>query len=526
VREIFDLNVCEASALAGAIVEYQEGVVSQPQAALPAPPPKSAEIVAATKSALRPVSIRSLTKDARLTSSDAMVEHLMNLFAKLTVSPKHTRQSELSSHTPSSQAKSLKSELRVLGTFFKLENGSGNCFLSADDRQSLPSQQSLRHERFLVGPMMSIIRRKLTGLLSPDCVLVNCEEYGWIPQRSASRVCEFICPDLLVAPLCAMEMKPAYNNAPCQNELYGVLKSFSLRRCVAMVMDGKVVITDEGLGNFKKYLEHLSCADGYGELEMKGFMFDAERGVMMKAFGGHIMEIREFGFNEPGGEEYFRQFFSNCQGKDEFFRQAAHVCFGDQLDIIGQGAIGRVFERRDGAVAKVVYGEDNVIKLQREYDYLTNLAIHPSYQQFSNFVAHALPNSFCVFEDATIGVFSMTPIGKPMKSIDDFRKKDVIAILRILFLLHSNHIFHGDARFQNVVKQNNNFVWVDFALAHTTPGGWVYAEKDVKAFLQSIDLYYSNSQLVDQYMKALTHQCQDINELLNSGLNMDDHQGK
>jgi len=41
VREIFDLNVCEASALAGAIVEYQEGVVSQPQAALPAPPPKS-----------------------------------------------------------------------------------------------------------------------------------------------------------------------------------------------------------------------------------------------------------------------------------------------------------------------------------------------------------------------------------------------------------------------------------------------------------------------------------------------------
>ena len=93
----------------------------------------------------------------------------------------------------------------------------------------------------------------------------------------------------------------------------------------------------------------------------------------------------------------------------------------------------------------------------------------------------------------------MNQIGVSYNNFCDINENDIIQILISLSDLHSNDIVHGDCRIQNVIKYQNNYLWIDLLGGVFSPPN---IKNDIVMFLNSVERV-PNTPKIEIYAKKI-----------------------
>lgn len=162
--------------------------------------------------------------------------------------------------------------------------------------------------------------------------------------------------------------------------------------------------------------------------------------------------------------------------------------------LLGAGTFGRVFRvtvlTPDGttttAALKYTFGDENVDRLSTEYQYISECP----QSMVGNCIVGVRPGSLLEGNIAVHGnnipfaAYLMDTVGTPYRHWRDVLASHGPQILMSLSDLHAAKLVHGDARYRNVVKVNNNFLWIDFVEQRKASQSLIVA--DIKLFLTSV----------------------------------------
>ncbi len=407
--------------------------------------------------------------------------------------------------------------------FVVVTDGNGQSFLTEAERDAahasiLPD----KHERHLVAHMTPIFLERLMSSLPNDYVLVNSEEYPWIPPSSDLKI-NYTAPDHFVSPHYLVRFRPPYNNAPNNGE-YGTFPVFTARRSLVAIGHATKKLDNKGEGEFMQFLEAISFSSTPHEIIVaRGFVYDWETCSLMTAINGNITQITTVKWVTPGSYALVRNYFRHYEKEWHECLQMACTAMGVSVPrystingtcgqcVLGVGDSGRVFlvQRGEQHLAlKLVLGEDCCNELASEFELIGGL---PAEVQTSvvGVVADSLwtgslprqnqdPLPAAAFLMSTIGI----PFLHPSEVTDEYGP----LILESLSDLHASNICHSDARYKNVVRLEDagppkrvEFRWIDLRTC-----GRASAFKfvsDLTTFFQSIDRPF-NRDAVAQYAET------------------------
>ncbi len=415
------------------------------------------------------------------------------------------------SKTPASKGAYLK---KTLGHLY-IENQSilnEAAFLKKDEQKSavnsvLGVDGKKLHERYLVAWFMGKFQEKLMSVFPPYCVLVNSEEYSWMPQASGLKR-HLIAPDLFVAAHYLVNFRAPYTNAPPAGNSahYGEFRDFGARRGLAAILDGKQKLDDKAIGEFADYLIISSKSDNQGALEIRGMVFDEEKYCLMAANQQKIMKMIDGYWLNEGSLNIIRDFFDNWMFDRTTHDALSSICSKLELNLLeysstslgenqmaysllGTGGSGRVFSvLQDGKALclKVVVGSDNCKALKREFEFTSHYA-----ECCPGEVVGVMPDSFVELEGCA--GYLMEFVGIPFCYREEVLCNDIKCILRNLANMHSAKVLHGDTRFRNIVKCGNAYRWIDFSNSVPISSGGI--KDDIKIFLESVNTAYDDTRL-------------------------------
>jgi hypothetical protein len=422
--------------------------------------------------------------------------------------------------TPSDYFSGLKIEL---GDCYKtMTTGRGKSFLTEAERDAarVIINSADKHERHLVAFMTPILQERLMSTVPNGHVLVNSEEYSWVPQ-SAGLKANYLTPDHFIAPHYLVEFRPPYKNAPpCAGGEYGTFPVFNARRSFVAIGDAKKKLDYTAQGEFTKYLEALSYPDSNDQgATIRGFVYDWEKCCLMTACRGRILQITVVQWTTPGSLDVIRSYFSFGDYKKHFHDGLQLACshLGVTLPryssgpvgkcgqcVLGAGAFGTVFE--------VLRGEERLaLKLALYEEECT--ALSSEFDRAKWLPADALSSVIGVVKDSmfmgsigrgaeggpvSVAAFLMSTVGIPFSHVDNVKDEYGPLILESLSNLHAAGVSHGDARYKNVVRLEHEgppkrveFRWIDLRTRDVV--STVQFKKDITMFFKSIGRLYDEN---------------------------------
>jgi hypothetical protein len=403
--------------------------------------------------------------------------------------------------TPSGYAAGVKNSLGDL--FVIISPGEGESFLSEDESRAAYASYMMpeKHERHLVAYMIPIFRQRLMSSLSNDFVLVNSEEYAWIPQSAGLKI-HYTAPDHFVSPHYLVQFRGPYENAPNNGE-YGTFPVFSARKSLVAIGDAKKRLNDKGEGEFMKYLEAISysCND---HTVARGFVYDWEKCSLMTAVKGSISQITTVKWTAPGSlavicnyfrgyeREWHESLLLACNNLGVVVPRYSTVDNKYGQCVLGEGASARVFtviRDQQPLAMKLVKGVDCCNELASEYETLQTLP-----DGAKGIVVGVEVNSLWIGslirekgDPLPVAAFLMSTVGIPFLHPSEVTDQYGPLIMETLSDLHAANISHGDARYNNVVRLENSqqFRWIDLRTCGRASS--LQFQKDVITFFKSID---------------------------------------
>lgn len=428
--------------------------------------------------------------------------------------------------TPGGYAAGVKLGLGNL--FAVISDGVGQPFLTEAERdEAHASILPDKHERHLVAHMTPIFLERLMSSLPNHFVLVNSEEYAWIPQ-SADLKSNYTAPDHFVSPHYLVRFRPPYTNAPNNGE-YGIFPVFNARRSLIAIGDAKKNLNNHGEGEFMKFLESVSFSSAAHEIIVaRGFVYDWEKCSLMTAVNSNITQITTVKWVTPGSHalicNYFQEFERDwdsclrvaCEGMAVSVpRYSTANVAADAYEqcILGAGASGRVFvvlrDVRDGPpvqlAMKLVLGDECCEELASEFELIKGLPVEVQ-SCVVGVEADSLWRGALVRENQiplSVSAFLMSTIGKPFSHPSEVSDAFGPLVLESLSELHAAKISHNDARYKNVVRidivgppKKVMFRWIDLRTCGLATS--VKFASDVRTFFESINRQF-NKAAVLQY---------------------------
>lgn len=443
--------------------------------------------------------------------------------------------------TPAAYANAVKQNLGDL--FVTIKGGVGMPFLTEDESKAAhASIQPDKHERYLVAYMTPIFQEKLMTVFPDHYVLVNSEEYPWLPQSANFKI-NYLAPDQLIAPHYLVNFRTPYKNAPAiADGEYGTFPVINAKKSIVAICDAKKVLNSTGEGDFMKLLECLTYPeDCYSFIVVRGFVYDWQSCMLMTAINGSISQITAVKWTTDGSYDLIRNYFKDYEKDwDNALTSACQVLNvslphfsstmvptgGSSSCILGAGAFGRVFkvirniqgENQDEIpqqfALKLVIGE-NCRELDNEYEVAMGLTSVSSIQDFIiRPIAGSLRKDVCGTNNLPMSAFLMDSIGEPFHHHDDITDGIGRLILESLSNLHAANVSHNDARYKNVVSIKVNgsqkLRWID--LGRCSFGSAVKFEKDIVTFFQSVEQVFDEKAVRQYAEKTFRNEWRDAAE--------------
>jgi hypothetical protein len=416
--------------------------------------------------------------------------------------------------------------------FVVISSGDGRSFLTETERdEARASILPDKHERHLAAYMTPIFNERLMSSLPNDFVLVNSEEYSWIPQSDTA-------PDHFVSPHYLVQFRP-----PCLNALnngeYGTFPMFSARRSLVAIVDAKKKLDNKAEGEFMKYLEAISFSSSSGDIiAARGFVYDWETCSLMTAVNGTITQITTVKWVMPGSHSLVCNYFKDYER--DWHESLQMAC--DSLEVIvphfstvynhygqcvlGTGASARVFlvMRDEQRLAmKLALGNDCCDELHSEFESIQGLPVatqnvvigveRDSLWRGSLTRQNKDPLPVAAFLMSTIGISFL----HPSEVTDQYGP----LILETLSDLHAANIAHGDARYNNVVRLDYDgppkrveFRWIDLRTYGIATS--VKFATDLITFFKSIDRMYDQNAISNYANATFRHTWTSIDERRNA----------
>ena len=431
--------------------------------------------------------------------------------------------------TPADYANAVKQNLGDLFVTIT-QGGVGMPFLTEDESKAAhASIQPDKHERYLVAYMTPIFQEKLMTVFPDHYVLVNSEEYPWLPQ-SANYDINYLASDQLIVPHYLVNFRTSYKNAPViADGEYGTFPVIHARKSIVAICDAKKVLNSTGEGEFMKLLECLTYSDDrHSFIVVRGFVYDWQSCMLMTAINGSISQITAVKWTTEGSYDLIRNYFkdyekdwddaltSACQGLNvslPHFSSTMVPTGGSSSCILGAGAFGRVFkvirnvqgENEDEVprqfALKLAIGDDDCRKLDSHYEVAMGLASVTSIQDFIiRPIVGSLWKGVCGTHNLPVSALLMDSIGEPFQHHADITDGIGRLILQSLSNLHAANVSHNDARYKNVVSVKVNgsqtLRWID--LGRCSFGSAVKFEQDIVSFFRSVEQVF-DEKAVRQY---------------------------
>ena len=426
------------------------------------------------------------------------------------------------SKSPRSRAEAL---LHRLGSqFVDVPSGSGDAFLDLAEvdiiKVLMISPTSKKEEKRLVAAMTPYLIDRLLPVFNTEygncCVLVNSEQYAWMPQGIHKAHNDFIKPDQFIAPSYLVRFRQPYDGAPNPHLEYGQLADFSTRSSVQAYIDAKVKVGMDEIDDFSSYLT-IGSRPVSGVCHVaKGLLYDDTYAYLFSAFNGQITNGAKLKWLNAGSRDYIKGYFKPAADWDHRalvmsgllqniprYSTASVVSRMHEFKqneyplsaFLGAGGTGRVYAWNDDTCVKVCHG-DRVKELIHEY----------------NIIEHIAPNSVVVgayqFQQIDGVAWFFMKRAMPLKYLFELTNGDKHSIIKSLFELHQARFVHGDARFRNAVKVVSNeggnevlkFKWIDFSETGiiTVPR----IEADVKTLFNSLHVKLNNAFLNEYSVKV------------------------
>jgi hypothetical protein len=376
--------------------------------------------------------------------------------------------------------------------------------------QSLRGPGGPLHEKYLVAFLTPLFAEKLMSQLPEHLVLVNSEQYAWLPQSSQVRN-TYTAPDQFIAPHYLVNYRSPYKDAPLiPNGQYGTFPVITSRKSLHALLDAKVELDFTGTGDFFKRMVAVSAVDSGGDaVHARGMVYDACQARLVTAICGVITSVTEVNWTDEGSRALIVDFFT-AKGdaahdavelaKNGLQVEIPRFCTeqvngGSLCCVLGEGAFGRVYRATrlaDGTLfaLNVVQGADACRGLYQEYHLIRSLP-----PACLDYVVGVEEGSYWTAEVPREGLlpnrvaaFLGREVGCPFQLVTEINAPEGVGILVALSGLHAAGSLHGDARWRNVVafKLTNSVVykWVDLRLRGiATPVGY---RQDLQCFFDSV----------------------------------------
>lgn len=361
--------------------------------------------------------------------------------------------------------------------------------------------------------LQDMVRDALTRTGYP-LALVNSERHAWVEDPNLGAPSK---PDMIVvhSALYTARSSPADAQYHGNSFVFGELAHFDLCDSISATLEWKV---DFGENDFRAFGQALDYVRRMASIKPTGVSSNQRscQRIMIANRSGFALSTTFRGtptsyvsgeWNSPGSRDAVVDFFST---KREWLDAMDAACRElkvsfvapqavDTSCFLGRGASGRVFlvsRAGEGAqpasaqlAVKVSLGRDATCKLKAEVTILTRIA---RLSDDDEGLALCVTRLVDVFLDSTLsfGALLIQPVGKPIGP--PFTMYKILGALQALRILGKRGLFHGDARWPNVLwvgdGRDGRAVWTDFQFSFEIPEcrRAEHFVKDVEVFLTSL----------------------------------------
>jgi hypothetical protein len=302
--------------------------------------------------------------------------------------------------------------------------------------------------------------------LPEHLVLVNSEQYAWLPQSFQVRN-TYTALDQFVAPHYLVNYRSPYKDAPLiPNGQYGTFPVIASRKSLHALLDAKVELDFTGTGDFFKHMVAISAVNSAGDaVHARGMVYDACQARLVTAICGVITSVTEVNWTDEGSRALIVDFFT-AKG------DAAH----DAVELAKNGLQVEIqrfcTEQVDGGSLCCVLGEGAFACRGLEQEYHLIRSLPPA---CLDYVVGVEEGSYWTAEvpregllPIRVAAFLGRGVSCPFQLVTEINAPEGVGILVALSGLHAAGSLHGDARWRNVVafKLTNSVVykWVDLRL--------------------------------------------------------------
>ena len=371
------------------------------------------------------------------------------------------------------------------------------------------------HESVLVNLYTPSLMKVLEEV-NPDLRLINSEQYKWLRCASGHRMADMK-PDLFSAHHALVEFLPAYNGAPecAVPRSFGKFINWESRTSIHCIWDAKWQLDFAGFGEKCKYLqiagEDTVDYDGC-PAQLKGVLFDIASFWMINSRGGTISNVVKCKWSQYGSKQLLMEFLSIA---DPWLLAARALCNDLNVTIVdytasnlkqsaflGAGANGRVFKLTNGAVIKIVVGNESG-EVEKEYIHMEHYQNNPEIRHLVFPVVARSLHMGAVNDFYYAGYLLQREGTKLMRPVSQSTKSD---LANALYGLHSCGVAHGDARIENVLKVDDKLQWIDFRKSQILTNQ-INRRRDVETLLESVGGSLSSvKEELDEYVNNPTVQ--------------------
>jgi hypothetical protein len=229
----------------------------------------------------------------------------------------------------------------------------------------------------------------------------------------------------------------------------------------------------------------------------------------MTAIDGRISQITAVQWTTPGSLAVIRSYFSFGDYKRDFHEGLSLACIGLGVTlpryssdphncgrcVLGAGAYGTVFEvlRGEERLALKLALYEDCVELVKEFENAKGLPADALSSVIS--VESRLLFRGSLARGGQVAAFLLSTVGIPFSHADDVKDEHGPLILESLSDLHAAGVFHGDARYKNVVRveyegpsKRVEFRWIDLRTRGVANS--VHFKEDITMFFESIGRLY------------------------------------
>jgi hypothetical protein len=414
--------------------------------------------------------------------------------------------------------------LGALNPFRKDQNfvGDGDPFFTELERATLMNGLDEHfQEKQLVSRIYPIFLEKLLPhFIQPSSVLVNSEEYHWLPQSEIPSIDGK--PDMFVSHSSIVEYKPPYAGAPATTSpiFYGNIASPNAADHVDFLFDATTQLTPAKEADFWKYFLGGLCRLQQTKV-FRGMVFDKIHFVLVEFCGYALLSYCKGQWTAPGTNDKIVRFIqqadfsplSRCidaimngniypgltlfpPGVPGVARESALLGAG------GKGLVFHVIANGNVHQAMKLVMRSDITEIEQEFAFISEVqAVCP--QAVVGVVPDSLKCSTLPDSGLSYATYLMPYVGTRPATGE-------LLVIRGCFhslaTIHQNRKVHGDARICNCVVCTDvngihSYRWVDFVheIVFFNSG----AQRDIEEFLPSVRKPVPIQRILDDYLRNI-----------------------